>query len=73
MDNWAKIHRYRRAVANSQAAPIMCPECNSELVPVVGKNGEPALRCLVCRSVYEPGVLVWNQIDAALDNLDDGN
>lgn len=61
-DKWPAIHAYRKAVAMGEAPAITCPDCTGELVPVVGRDTLPALRCLACRAVWEPGLNVWNQI-----------
>lgn len=68
MDKWALIHNYRRAVANDEALPILCPDCNYELAVQVGTDGEPALRCFSCRSVITPGLHVWDQIKKVLND-----
>lgn len=62
-DKWPAMHAYRKAVAMGEAPAILCPEDQAELVPVAGKDG-PALRCLSCRVVFEPGLHVWKQIEA---------
>ena len=69
MDNWAKMHAHRRAVARGKALPILCPDCTVEMVPVADRNDEPALKCLACGVVYEPGLDVWDQIDAVLKDI----
>lgn len=61
-DKWPAMHAYRKAVAMGMAPAIRCPDCEAELVPVVGRDTLPALRCLACRVVWEPGLHVWNQI-----------
>lgn len=63
-DKWPAMHAYRKAVAMGQAPAILCPDCDSELVPVVGSDTLPSLRCLACRVVWEPGLHVWDQIEA---------
>lgn len=68
-DKWATVHAYRKAVAMGEAPPILCPECDGELVPVVGRDTLPALRCLACRMVWEPGMQVWDQITANIGEV----
>lgn len=63
-DKWPAMHAYRKAVAMGEAPAILCPEDQAELVPIVGKYEGPALRCLSCRIVFEPGLHVWEQIEA---------
>lgn len=65
-DKWLAIHTYRRAVTNGHAEPIRCPEDETEMVPVVGDRGEPALKCYHCRSVYGIGLHVYEQIKSGL-------
>lgn len=69
MNKWAIMHEYRRAVANGKASAIKCPDCNSELVPIYGRDEDPSLKCLSCRTVFEPGVYVWDQIIKALREI----
>lgn len=69
MSKWPIIHEYRRAVANGKALPVLCPDCKGELVPVAGRDDEPALRCLSCRVVFELGLHVWDQIKNALRDV----
>lgn len=61
-DKWPAMHAYRKAVALDEAPAIKCPDCEAELVPVVGRDTLPALRCLSCRAVWEIGLNVWDQI-----------
>lgn len=61
-DKWPAMHAHRKAVALGEAPAIKCPDCEGELVPVVGRDTLPALRCLACRITWEPGLNVWNQI-----------
>lgn len=63
-DKWPAIHAYRKAVANGDAPEIKCPDCNSGLVPVLGTDGDPELKCLACRTVFNIGLDVWDQIRA---------
>jgi hypothetical protein len=66
---WAAMHAYRKAVARDMAPAILCPDCQGELVPVVGKDTEPELKCLSCRVVYDIGLDVWDQIEANVHEL----
>lgn len=66
MDKWAIIHDYRRAVASGKVSPIRCPDCNDELYTVVGTDTEPALKCFYCRSVFTPGLDLWEEIKRAI-------
>jgi hypothetical protein len=68
-DKWNTIHAYRRAVALDKAPAIKCPECEGELVPVVGRDGDPELKCMSCRIVFDIGLGVWDQIRANVHEL----
>jgi hypothetical protein len=68
-DKWPAIHAYRKAVAKGTAPAILCPDCEGELVPVVGRDGDPELKCLSCRVVYDIGLDVWDQITANIHEL----
>lgn len=60
------IHTYRKAVANGHALPVRCPEDDTEMVPVVDKNTEPAFKCLYCRTVFGIGMNTYDQIIAVV-------
>lgn len=68
-DKWPAIHVYRREVARGNAPAIRCPDCNDELVPVVGAHGDPALKCFYCRTVFSIGLTTWDQIRANIHEL----
>jgi hypothetical protein len=68
-DKWAAMHAYRKAVSRGMAPAIVCPDCDAELVPVVGSDGDPELKCLVCRTVFDIGLDVWDQIRANVHEL----
>lgn len=68
-DKWLAMHTYRRAVAMDMAPAILCPDCQGELVPVVGRDGDPELKCLSCQVVFDIGLDVWDQIRANLHEL----
>lgn len=61
-DKWPAMHAYRKAVALGEAPAIRCPDCEDELVPVINIDDLPSLKCLSCRTVWNPGLDTWNQI-----------
>ncbi len=67
MNKWELIHNYRRMVAQGNAEPINCPDDNGELLPVVSDDGEPALRCLSCRTVISPGLRIYEQMQRVVE------
>ena len=68
-DKWPAIHAYRRAVAEGAAPDIMCPDCEAGMVPVLGTDGDPHLKCLVCRTVFSIGLHTWDQIRSNVHEL----
>lgn len=68
-DKWPAMHAYRKAVAMGEAPAIRCPDCRSELAPVVGKDGEPNLKCFACRTVFDIGLNTWKQIEANISEV----
>lgn len=68
-DKWSAIHAYRKAVANGDAPAILCPDCQGELVPVVGADSDPELKCLSCRTVFDIGLYTWDQIRANISEV----
>lgn len=68
-DKWPTMHAYRTAVAHGDAPAITCPECNGELVPVVGKDLDPELKCYSCGIVFDIGLSTWDQIEKSIREL----
>lgn len=63
---WEIMHDYRRAVRRGLAEPYLCYTDHSELVPVVDIDDNPALKCLVCRSVSHIGLEQLEAMEAKL-------
>lgn len=64
MDKWRLAHAY---VSNDDVPAILCPNDNETRLHVVDRNGEPALRCMTCDTVYTPGKQVWTDMEKNLD------
>lgn len=71
-DKWPAIHAYRKMVAMDRAPAILCPDCRGELVPVVGQDSDPELKCLACGTVFDIGLRTWDQIRANISELAEG-
>ena len=70
-DKWPTIHAYRHAVALGEAPAITCPDCESELLPVVGPDAFPMFKCFSCNAGWKPGQNMWDQILANLNEVAD--
>lgn len=68
-EKWPAMHAYRKAVALGEAPAILCPDDDAELVPILGRDSDPELRCLACGVVYDIGLDVWDQIRANLSEV----
>ena len=68
-DKWPAIHAYRKACAAGEAPVIRCPDCDAELVPVVGSRDEPELKCLAGDGVFSIGLDTWDQIEANIREI----
>lgn len=68
-DKWSAMHAYRKMVSNGDAPAILCPDCGGELVPVVGRDGDPELKCMSCRTVFDIGLRTWDQIRANISEF----
>lgn len=66
-EDWPLLHDYRRMVRRGLAEPIRCPQDDTELVPTIYFDNEPALRCLTCRVVYTIGLDMLDQMRAVVD------
>jgi len=69
VNDWQLVHSYRRAVEEDRVPPILCPDDDTELVSVMGKNEEPALKCFSCDNVYTPGVAVFDMMRKNLEEI----
>jgi RNase P subunit RPR2 len=63
---WSIFHNYRRLVKANKAKPLLCPNCNSELVTQPDKNAEPMLWCMECNNRLIPGLDLYDQIRAVV-------
>lgn len=63
---WEIMHDYRRAVRRGLAQPNLCTVDEVELVPVVDKDGNPALKCLVCKCVSHLGLYDLERMESQL-------
>lgn len=67
MDNdqkWEIVHQHRRMVSRGLTDPIFCDfgHIPEEMVPAVGNDDEPVLRCLKCRTVLNLGLLDYERM-----------
>ena len=70
-NNWALLHDYQAKAELGLVPAILCPD---DEAPCVGyanpENGEPALRCIECNSVFRIGLHVFEQMKANLREID---
>jgi hypothetical protein len=67
---WPLVHDYRRMSAAGKVPPILCPDCNGELVPTAhAKDEDPHFRCLACRTVFSISLWTYEQMLANLEEL----
>lgn len=66
MDRWGIVHNYRRCVEAGHAAALSCPECENILNPSPDSDGEPIFKCYYCSITYDPGLNVWDNMQAVV-------
>lgn len=68
-EKWFIVHRYRTFSTNGLVPTVTCPDDEAELVPTAAEDGNPAFRCLSCRTVFEIGVVQYEQMIANMREL----
>ena len=68
-DKWTMIHRYNRLVNDGVTAPLVCPDCNTRLISMIGANDDPVLWCVVDNTRMTPGVSFWQDIRAVISEF----
>lgn len=66
LTNWELFHAYRHLVEENQAKPILCPNCEYELITRIGHDDEPILWCYGCASSIRPGLEMLQQVRAVV-------
>lgn len=61
-EKWFIVHRYRTFSTNGLVPAVLCPDDEAELVPTRDSEGDPAFRCLACRTVFGIGVRQYEQM-----------
>ena len=64
---WITYHRYRHLVEQGKAKPLLCPDCDTELITQPDDNADPILWCHQCDHVIKPGLDVYHQIRAVVN------
>jgi hypothetical protein len=67
-EKWALVHEYRRARLDGTVAAILCPDDGNQMVFVLGKKSNPALKCFECDVTFTPGLHVYKQMKEALND-----
>lgn len=58
------FHRYRRLVRRGLAKPLECPDCKEEYTLRTTEDGEPVLQCFYCGALVQPGLRLYNEVEA---------
>lgn len=70
INKWILIHTYNNLVDDDKARPIVCPDDQQLLIPVIDTvrddNDDPVLWCPACNARHRPGIDVWDQIEAVV-------
>lgn len=59
------FHLYNRLVRRDMAEALACPTCE-EVYVLREKEDKPVLQCFGCQSLVEPGLTMWNEIQAVV-------
>lgn len=66
MENWALIHRYNKLVADGQARPFTCPDCEEKLVYMLGNDDNVVLWCMSEDKRFNPGTAFFADVRAVV-------
>lgn len=69
INQWKLLHTYNALAEQNVASPLVCPDCNNGVVPIIDAKSDepvPALYCLTCDAVSRPGLDFWDQIKAVV-------
>ena len=67
MNKWELIHAYRNLAESGGVPFLKCPDDNSKLITVIGKDDEPALWCIECNTTFTPGLELFERINTLID------
>jgi hypothetical protein len=70
-DKWALVHAYRRLAEDGHVSPIMCPRRDAAMVTLIDTAVDidnPVYWCPACDTYMRPGVDLWDQIEAAVND-----
>lgn len=67
MNKWYYIHNYRRLAQEGRVQPLCCPDCGIPFTTRLDVNDEPKFQCIMCLKTITPGLDVWQQIKAVVD------
>lgn len=68
MSKWKLIHAYRRLVRANRAAELRCPDDNAIYVVKIDGIDDPVLHCYLCSSTVTPGLSLWRQLEAVVED-----
>lgn len=66
MDQWALIHRYNRLVNEGLAQPLVCPDCGTRVIPMLGVDDSLILWCQTDDKMFKPGLAFFSDIRAVV-------
>lgn len=68
-EKWDLMHLRRRMISRGLLPSDECHFCRGEMVPVISKQEDPALRCMSCRAVTNLGILDWERMKREVDSI----
>lgn len=74
LPKWQALHAYDKLIDDGLADPITCPDAGSSrcvaigktITYKVGKDGDPVLYCMSCKTKIIPGMVFWDNVETAL-------
>jgi hypothetical protein len=65
INKWKLLHTYYSLAEHGPLKPIVCPDCDQIVVPIIDADSDepiPALFCLYCDVITRPGLDFWDQV-----------
>jgi len=67
LTKWQAIHKHKKLVQQGTAMPIRCPNEEAIYITRIGQDEEPVLYCYMCKTTVIPGLWLYKQLEAAIN------
>lgn len=61
------FHMYNNLADAGTVKQLTCPDCDQAYVTRITEDGEPLLACVWCNTITQPGIRLYNQVRAVVN------